>query len=182
MSESKKMSDYMIRSIAERVVKDLPHHDFTEEARELVQEHAVSLMPPKVRAVFDDPFTRDYLVRGSVHYNSLHSLGYIGLIKNADPDNDEGLEEEDDLQGMDETTHKKLMELQRRAKAQNERDQLRGQEIRALLKGFRTLKQARDALPQLTRYFEPAPPKVDQLPALSTDALMAQLVKDGLRV
>jgi hypothetical protein len=53
------MRDVFVRA----VMDDVPSVDYEEQARAVIQSYFVRAMPPKVRAVYNDPQTRVYLER-----------------------------------------------------------------------------------------------------------------------
>ena len=58
---------------------DVPSVDYREKIRSLVTEAAIASLPPKVRAVWDDPDLRAYLAHDYNYYGDHHKAVYIGV-------------------------------------------------------------------------------------------------------
>ena len=63
-----RLTNYMRDAFVSAAMDDVPREDFEEQARALLVKAAVSCLPPKVRALYDDPATRDFVCHTQLPY------------------------------------------------------------------------------------------------------------------
>lgn len=191
MQLSKTHKDQIVRDI----MKDVPEVDYSQKIREYLQAEAVKLMPPEVRAVYDNVELRRFLgcVQTSVsapHYSGYEVIFFCG-------NHDEAVMYaptlylskvgwNDRLSPLTKTfldnvtVH--VSELAVKAGEQNKvRDSMR-QKLQTMLKGIRTLKQAKTLLePELHKYLPAEPPKDPAQRALQASTAVVPYVVASLR-
>jgi hypothetical protein len=174
-------------NIVRDIMADIPVVDHTAQAQALLQAKAVEKMPAEVRAVYDNPELRRWLaVRFATHAAHLgganiiwqrereHGSGcslYAYRIHYNNAAEDRELVRE--VQGP-------LADLARAAEEQWKARTSMYEKLEAMLRGIRTLKQAKTLLePELHKYLPEEPPKEPKSAQAST-ALVPYVVA-GLR-
>ena len=142
------------------VMLDVPKVDHAEQARKLVTDAATAKLPKAVKALWDDPKTREF-----VACNTYCSMpGSLGTTRTPP---------------VAFTMPKKLEELAELANAQRiSHEELRNK-VRALIGGCSTIKQAADRLPEFTKYLPASRDGVitGNLPAVAN--VVTELVQAG---
>jgi hypothetical protein len=166
-------------TIAVRIMDDVPKIDYPKIIREYVQATAAELMPPEVRAIYDNEATRPYLAcqflvvsgtscpspgaiywrrkseSATCHYETLY-LNRPHWHGDLDPLTDELLKK----------VHKDVLGWVNDAEKQAKERSSMHTKLNTMLKGIRTLKQAKTLLePELHRYLPEEPPKDPALKA-----------------
>ena len=67
-----RLTNYMRNAFISAAMNDVPRQDFEDQMRTLLIEAAISCLPPKVRALYDDPATRDFVC----HTRLSHRFNY----------------------------------------------------------------------------------------------------------
>jgi hypothetical protein len=175
--------------IVRKIMADIPVIDYSAQAQALLQAKAIEKMPAEVRAVYDNPELRHWLptrwVQFANHLSSSNifwhrssndvSRGHTSLYAykvhyNSAPEDQELVTE---VQGP-------LADLSRAAEAQWRARTSMEEKLEAMLRGIRTLKQAKTLLePELHKYLPEEPPK-EPKPARESTALVPYVVS-GLR-
>lgn len=152
-----------------RVMQDVPHEDYQEQARKLLFDTSVAMLPPPVRALYDNPELRHWVPGDSV-YVSQHN-GYVHVLK---PDR-RGLQFPQDVLVKADQLHRKHIEQKKR------REELEAK-LRGVIASCQTLKTLKAALPEFVQYMpEDEAPLDRSVPALAnvvTDFIRAGWPKD----
>lgn len=155
------------------ILADTPRVEYGEQMQKVAQEYLLNAAPPAVVRLFKNPDTRHYFHQHAVRWTDDYSEynttscfvvpneGHSNYFRITDPE-----------------TVKKLSELGAAERQQNrERRELKGK-LEATIKGFTTVKSARDAMPELAKYLPDPTIKVDRtVPAVT--GLITDLVKAG---
>ena len=56
-----RLTNYMRNAFISAAMNDVPREDFEDQIQTLLIKAAISCLPPKVRALYDDPATRDFV-------------------------------------------------------------------------------------------------------------------------
>jgi hypothetical protein len=173
--------------IVRDIMADIPAVDYAAQAHALLQAKAIEKMPAEVRAVYDNPDLRPWLaMRYATHANHLgcsyiiwqresleHSGGTLYAYRVS---HNSGTEDR-------ELVTCAAVQMSALAKAAEEQWKPRRsmeEKLEAMLRGIRTLKQAKTLLePELHKYLPEEPPK-DMKPAQASTALVPYVVA-GLR-
>ena len=154
-----RLTNYMRDAFISAAMNDVPQEDFEGQKRSLLMTAAISCLPPKVRALYDDPATRDFvcLAQLGYEYNYTHVPG---------------------LGTLPEGTVEKYAELK---KQDNEQDD-RMRQLRNQLHGVAYSARTRKALVALLPEFEKYLPADDEavcktLPAIAN--VMADFARAG---
>lgn len=146
------------------VMDDVPSEDYAAQARKLVQDYFVSILPPAVRAVYDDKELRHYL-NGHEKYGFGVANGYyIGAAAEVRLP-DELQAKLSDLGAIDSDQYQKRIALIAK--------------LEAAIKACVTLKQAKERLPEFEKYLpaDRGETGVKNLPAISN--LVVDLTNAG---
>lgn len=181
--------------IVNAILKDVPEVDYSKLIREYLQAEAVKLMPPEVRAVYDNVELRRFLgsVQTSVsapHYSAYdviffcgdsdHPVTYSPTLYLSKPSWNNRLSPLVKTFMDNVTVH--VTELAVKAGEQAKaRDSMR-QKLQTMLAGIRTLKQAKTLLePELHKYLPVEPPKDPAQKALQASTAVVPYVVANLR-
>ena len=63
-----RLTNYMRDAFVSAAMHDVPWEDFGDQIQTLLIKAAVSYLPPKVRALYDDPATRDFIRHTQLPY------------------------------------------------------------------------------------------------------------------
>jgi hypothetical protein len=174
MNLTKKLRDQIVHSI----MADMPFDDGAQAARDAALDAAVALLPPKVRAVWDDPDIRGFVVRRVVYAEA-------GNLSVEVPVNEEtfwgNTGRKDRMIRLFGEGGAEAFELAAKSVNQKreDRDALKSR-LNAALASVRTVKAFREAYPDLAKYAPAEPEKVANLPA--TTDLMDTLKAAGLKL
>jgi hypothetical protein len=173
--------------IVKKIMADIPMIDYAAQAHALLQAKAIEKMPAEVRAIYDKPELRRWLaVRFATHANH---LGGANIIWQREREDGHGTSlyayrihynntAED--QALVTEVQGPLADLSRAAEAQWKARWSMEEKLEAMLRGIRTLKQAKTLLePELHKYLPEEPPKEPKSAQAST-ALVPYVVA-GLR-
>jgi hypothetical protein len=172
--------------IVKKIMADIPVIDHSAQAQALLQAKAVEKMPAEVRAIYGNPDMRHWLAtRYASHHTHLSGSYVFWQNKEGGAgdwlyayrvnynDSTEDRELVTEVQGP-------LADLSRAAEAQWKARWSMEEKLEAMLRGIRTLKQAKTLLePELHKYLPEEPPK-DMKPAQASTALVPYVVA-GLR-
>ena len=174
MNLTKKLRDQIVHSI----MADMPFDDGAQAARDAALDAAVALLPPKVRAVWDDPNIRGFVATRSV-YTPEGVFGVDAPINEHTFWGNGNRRErmvrvfgEDGADAFDQAAR----DVQQR---QGDRTLLKSR-LNAALASVRTVKAFCEAYPDLAKYAPAEPEKVANLPA--TTDLMDTLKAAGLKL
>jgi hypothetical protein len=160
---SMRLNKYDKEAFVAAVMADIPMIDYDEQAKNLVQKAAYEAMPAKVKAVYQDKDTRQFLKTGFYHHSP-------GCLQNFYIYMPQDWKHGDDLD-------KQLRELEE-AKVEQE---VKRNDMKAKLTGIinscNTLKQAKELLPEFEKYLPEERQQTKSLPAVS--GLVADLTKLG---
>jgi hypothetical protein len=171
--------------IVRDIMADIPVIDHSAQAQALLQAKAVEKMPAEVRAVYDNPDMRHWLATRYASHHTHLSGSYVfwqnkrgagdwlyasRCERNGDPEDRELLTE----------VQEPMFALARAAEEQWKARRSMEEKLETVLRGIRTLKQAKTLLEQeLHKYLPEEPPK-DNKPAQASTALVPYVVA-GLR-
>jgi len=170
-----KLTNSLRAAFIRAVMNDVPEADYAAEQQRIATEWAVSIMPPKVRAVWDDKDLRHYI---ELHY-------YSQLLQFDDIDDGRQLRVSDlyipaprDLHSqMYKNTQRTLYSLEILANEQAAHRHELYEKLRSLINGLTTTTALEKALPEFAKYLPKAVAKTDNLPAVAN--LVADFVKAG---
>lgn len=160
------------------ILADIPFDDGVQAARDAALDAALALLPPKVRAVWDDPDIRGYIATRVIYTNGSD----IGVNTPVNEDTYWGSNGRDErmarLFGEAGATaiEQAAMDVQKR---REERDAVKNR-LTAAVASVRTVKAFREAYPDLAKYAPAEVEKVANLPA--TTDLMDTLKAAGLKM
>ena len=146
------------------VMNDVPKINYNEQAHKLIKGHAYSIMPAKIKAVFDDKKLIGYLT--TPYFYVSKDIDSICLPGTYD-------------YRMDQKTTDAVFKLGTLNKEQKEKYKKLKEQVMGVIKSCNTLKQAMERLPEFAEYL----PKdrdgtgVSNLPAISNT--VAELVQAG---
>lgn len=63
-----RLTNYMRDAFVSAAMNDVPREDFEDQIQTLLTKAAISCLPPKVRALYDDPATRDFVCHTQLPY------------------------------------------------------------------------------------------------------------------
>lgn len=154
-----RLTNYMRDAFISAAMHDVPREDFRDQMQTLLVKAAVSCLPPKVRALYDDPATRDFIR----HTQLGHGLNYTYVPG---------------LGTLPVSTQEKYDELKEKQKEQDARlRELRGQ-LRGVAYSARTRKALVALLPEFEKYLPADDSAVCKtLPAVAN--VVADFVKAG---
>jgi hypothetical protein len=175
--------------IVRDIMADIPAVDYTAQAHALLQAKAIEKMPAEVRAVYDKPELRRWLaVRFATHAAHIggsyiiwqregeHGHGtslYAYRIHHNGAAEDRAFLTE--VQGP-------LADLSRAAEEQWKARRSMEDKLKTVLRGIRTLKQAKTLLePELHKYLPAEPPKDDAQKAAQASTALVPYVVANLR-
>lgn len=158
-----KLTNYMRDAFVRSAMDDVPSIDYTEQIRAAVMKEAVALLPPKVRAVWQDAACRAYLESNYI------TIGNVGVAAVPGPNGD-GYK----------TARKKIedavADLVAKSKAQGERNKALNEKLRACAYSASTRKQLAELLPEFEKYLPP-----DEAAALRSLPVVANVVADFVK-
>lgn len=154
-----RLTNYMRDAFISAAMHDVPQEDFRDQMQTLLTKAAISCLPPKVRAFYDDPATRDFVCQSQLPYG----FEYIYVPG---------------LGTLPEGTKEKYAKLKEKQKEQNARlHELRGQ-LRGVAYSARTRKALVALLPEFEKYLPAGDSATCKtLPAVAN--VMADFVKAG---
>lgn len=167
MQLSKAAKDAMVR----RIMADIPMVDYTAEAQSLLVSKARELMPPEIRAIYDNEELRPFLATARVHaggYLNSHNLNlcwerlspYDQTLYPFAGSYDEKNQKR--TKALMDAIRPKMRELKTKAEEQSKARASMQEKLTAAFKGLRTLAQAKVLLePELHKYLPSPPPKTD---------------------
>lgn len=179
------------QNIVDAIMEDVPRIDYETKITDYVQGEAVRLMPPEIRALYDNLSTRAFLACVTIQTNWAHcsfSRSIFWCRKGVFPSaygttlyltrpawNDDA----DDLTTkLLDTVRPEVVSLAAKAEKQfKDRDSMKDR-LDTVFKGIRTLKQAKTLLePELHKYLPAEQPKdPDQKAAQASTALVPYVV------
>jgi hypothetical protein len=171
MKLTNSLRDTFIRA----VMDDVPETDYEAEQQRIATEWAVSIMPPKVRAVWDNKNLRHYIqTHLFAQVLSFDDIGdgqplsitgfYIPVPNDLHPQ-------------MDEATKRALYALEVQLHSQNARRRELRNKLRTTVYALTTTTALEKALPEFTKYLPKAVSKTENLPAVAN--LVTDFVKAG---
>ena len=173
--------------IVKKIMADIPVIDYTAQAHDLLQAKAIEKMPAEVRAVYEKPELRRWLAtRFATQANHIGN-SYIVWQREGEHRHGQSLyayrvhyNSTDEDQELVSEVQGPLAALTCAAEAQWKARNSMYQKLEAMLRGIRTLKQAKMLLePELHKYLPEEPPKEPKSAQAST-ALVPYVVS-GLR-
>lgn len=155
-----------------KAMKDMPKVDYQQQMQDKATAIAVSRMPAKVRAVWDDKALRVYLNIKSTRIQSNSCVGYVTVPFPSADSFDEA------LTGAERAELKQIHDAY-----EAQRDKRREAErlLKSAIESMSTLKQAREALPQFAKYL-PEPEAKASLPAVMEADFVQKLQACGLQI
>lgn len=152
-----KLTDSIRCAFIRAVMADVPTVDYAEMQRKLIQDDAVSQLPPKVRKIYDDKELRPYLN----FFNSWsYNIQVVGISREDFRPSGDVKIEYDRLQALRKDQDKKNYELERK--------------LRGVVNSCTTLKQLQERLPEFEKYM----PKDEKAAATINLPALANLVTD----
>lgn len=178
------------RKIVRAIMQDIPQVSYKALIRDYVQAEAVALMPPEVKAVYDNEELRRYLCCVDLQAHGIYS-GHCGSIfwhRNGSEASRYSptlyLTRRHYNSPSDALTEKllkkvgpKVAEYCRLSEEQGKARKSMEERLESMLEGIRTLKQAKTLLePELHKYLPEEPPKAEQKAAQASTALVPYVV------
>ncbi len=165
------LSKYTKECIIRRIMADIPVDNIAQRAADAFLAAAVAALPPKVRAAYDDPETRNFINHARFGTN-------CGAIYGKAPAPIDTYSTSGWVAFAGQEAWDALMKAcaDNRAQAQS-RDKIKA-ELEANFASIRTVKQFQERFPELVKYLPPSQQPVANLPA--TTALIDTLRAAGL--
>lgn len=151
-----KLTKTLRHAFIRAVMDDVPFINYAEQARELATEYVVNLMPPKIRAVWDDKDLRDSLDTSSVRLPGRFSYAYLPRFPGRPNEIGEHL-----------TLHATLCELSNKFVQQGEQRTALRDLLTAVADSVTTTQALIKALPEFEKYVPKEPATTKNLPALT---------------
>ena len=149
-----RLTNYMRDAFISAAMHDVPQEDFEDQIQTLLVKAAISCLPPKVRAFYDDPATRDFVCQTRLpcgfKYAYVPGLGTLP-----------------------EGTQEKYIKLKEKQKEQDTRLHGLRRQLRGVAYSARTRKALVALLPEFEKYL-PA----DEQAAIKTLPAIANIVSD----
>ena len=180
--------------IVNKIMRDVPEVDYGQLIHDVVQAEALRMMPPEVRAIYDNVEMRGYL---SGMHLAVHGYGSpsippifwrkavnepmcyvttIYLTKKHWNDRADPL-----TKTLADNVYWNVQDLLSLAETQAKARESMREKLKTMLAGIRTLKQAKTLLePELHKYLPAEPPKADAKAAQASVALVPYVV-DALK-
>lgn len=171
MKLTKSLRDAFIRT----VMDDVPETDYGEQQQLIATEWAVLIMPPKVRAVWDDKKLRHYIE--THHYSQQLCFDDIGDGQQLWISGFYIPAPHDLHPQMSEATQRALYSLEVQAHKQSAHHRELREKLDSIVYGLTTTAALEKALPEFAKYLPKAATKADNLPAVAN--LVADFVKAG---
>ena len=176
--------------IVNKIMEDIPRVDYAQLTNGIVQAKAYELMPAEVKVVYDNEDTRKFLARRHcvAYGDQTGGIGYVYWC--AKTSNDTlYLNRPHYNDGDGELTKKLLSEVRaevdvavRRSEEQGKARNSMREKLLTMLRGIRTLKQAKTLLePELHKYLPVEPPKDDAQKAAQASTALVPYVVANLR-
>ena len=138
MRLTNQMRDAFVRDVAAK----LPHTDYEERIRAIVQEDAIAQLPEAVRKIYEDPDLRPYL-NTSYYYGGINSIA-IPCRVDCSPQ-------------ISDYARIKVAKLKEGHARQKERDTRLKTQLHAVAAGCNTTQQLREALPEFAKFVSEDP-------------------------
>lgn len=168
--------------IVDAIMADVPRIDYEAQTVDYVQAEAVKLMPPEVRALYDNLSTRAFLACVTIQTNWAHfsfsrsifwcrrvvfPTAYNATLYLTRPSWNDDV---DDLTTkLIDTVRPEVVSLCAKAEAQAKARDSMKDKLDTVFKGIRTLKQAKTMLePELHKYLPSEPAKTEKAAQAST--------------
>lgn len=162
-----RFTSQLIDSIVRKIMDDVSRIDYDAQQRQVLTAWALSVMPPAVAAVWNDPALREYVA--TFYFSQTLVCGaedaYVTVDEIPLPDS---LHD-----SVPEEVCRQLIELEQKNDVQNEARVALWNRLRALLKRYSTVERFRAAVPELARYVE-LPDALE-----SPQNVVAELAKQG---
>lgn len=171
------------------IMADIPRKSYGGEIAKLVQEEAYKLMPAEVRAVYDNEETRPFLYRVLCSVSGPYAprIGHIYWTSTAGSQlflNKWSWNVSNDLatKKLLENIQDRLTELLELSEQQHKARSAMQKKLNTMLRGIRTLKQAKTLLePELHKYLPSEPPKDPAQRDAQTSTALVPYVVANLR-
>lgn len=164
---STRLTNDMRNAFIAKVMEDVPQVDYEQKIRDTVNKAALAALPRQVKALYDNPDTREYVNTASAHvYRSDQSIPRSMSFR-LPARNDK------DLERIVRATSGALVD--KWIEQENQRRSLR-EKLRAVAFHCTTLKQLADSFPEFARYL----PK-DELDATRNLPALANVVSDFVK-
>ena len=96
-----RLTDYMRDAFVSAAMNDVPQEDFGDQIQTLLIKAAISCLPPKVRALYDDPATRDFVRHTQLPYGFNYTyVPGLGTLPAGTQEKYDGLKEKQKEQDM----------------------------------------------------------------------------------
>lgn len=172
MTKSIRLDRYAKQAIVTAIMNDVPQVNYAEQQNALLTEWAVSMMPPKVRAVWADKDLRHYIILGRFSENPIGAngekeyviAGYIPMPT-------------DQHKTLPAELSHKLVELKRLSNEQAERRHELREKVQGLINGCSSIKQVRDMCPEFEKYLPKGEGSTPNLPSVTN--VVTELMKEG---
>lgn len=155
-----KLTITMKEEFVRAVMQDVPQHDFYADFQKVVQDFAVSKMPPEIRKIWRNNELRGFLRTNSYWDDLSCDYPIFGSSKS---------EECALIREL-----KEVKEIQLKARQESERRAQLRNKIKSAIYSVSTVKQARELLPEFEKYL----PKPGESISKLTPAVIANLAAD----
>ncbi len=170
-----KLTNHIRNTFIRAVMDDVPSTDYGAEQQRVATDWAVSIMPLKVRAVWDDKKLRHYIEACSfsqrLYFDDINEgeqLWVSGFSIPAPHD----LHEQ-----MDDATKRTLYTLEAQSNEQHRRRRELREKLGIIVYALTTTAALEKALPEFAKYLPKATSKTENLPAVAN--LVTDFVKAG---
>lgn len=168
-----KLTNHLRDAFVRAVMNDVPDTDYAAEQQRVATEWAVSIMPPKVRAVWDDKNLRHYIE--AHHYSQQLCFDDIGDGQQLWVGGFSIPAPHDLHEQMDDATKRTLYTLEAQSNEQHRRRRELREKLGIIVYALTTTAALEKALPEFAKYLPKATSK--NLPAVAN--LVTDFVKAG---
>lgn len=142
------------------VLDDVPTKDYETQARKLVQDHFISKLPPKLRAVYDDE-----KLRAELHSHWYRTDGFVVSVYGPTE------------APLPPSFKARVAALMKKHEAQRARIKELREKLRGTVRGITTRAKLVEALPEFAKYAPPEIPATPNLPVVAN--VVSAFVKAG---
>lgn len=164
-----RLTNYIRDSFVRAVMQDVPFIDYTEQIRSAVMKAAVARLPKTAQALYNDPKTRDFIVKSRCFHAGVNIDTVPGFSQWNTP---AGATKEEAKAFFDQFADL----VNKKAAQEKQRDELE-RKLKATAAACSTRKSLLEMLPEFEKYLPAEAEPSKNLPAISN--LVVDLVKAG---
>lgn len=158
-----RLTESIRRDFVRRVLDDVPATDFSSLARKLLQDDAYNQFPDKVKDIYNDTELRVFLHK---EYTCIYHISNICIYCSAE-------------YKRSAETADALKVLSNKAELESNRRDHLYHSLYKTISAFTTVKKAKDALSELSKYLPVEGTDSKSLPAVNVTEVVTQLINSG---